>query len=259
MNKQQQIEDRLMPRDIAHLQAILDIKGEATVKRNDRLDLNKLLGVDYIIEYKDGRNPIYIDIKTSDKYDWARSFYFETRTKYSDTGNIINSWALAEHTKSYDHYTIFSYPHRIVIIPSISIRYALNIMDKSKLRYKKDYTYTGDLCIKESCIIGVNDRELLSKLHITVYDFLEGEIRRGSVEYLMQFEELLEAYIKAVDESFITKDYTKVEQIREQLEALQRWEELEYRADIILIKSDDSDIIEYLEDYEKGVVKSLLS
>lgn len=243
MNKEQLIEDRLMSRDLAHLQAILDIKGEAIVKKNSKLDLNKLLGVDYIIEYKDGRNPIYVDVKTSDRYDYARSFYFETRTKYHDTGNIINSWALAEHTKLSNHYTIFSYPHRIVIIPSISIRYVLNIMDKKKFRYKKDYTYTGDPCTKESCIIGVNDKELLSKLHITVYDFLEGEIRRGSAEYLMILEELLNAYIQAVD----ANDYTKVAQIREQLEALQRWEELEYRADLILMESDDPNIKEYMD------------
>lgn len=246
MNKEQAIETKLMPRDLAHLQAILDIKGEATVRRNDNLDLNKLLGVDYIIEYKDKeKNPIYIDIKTSDKYDYARSFYFETRTKYSDTGNIINSWAIAEHSKLSNHYTIFSYPHRLIIIPSIAMRYVLRNIDKRKFRYKKDYTYTGDPCIKESCIIGVNDRELLSKLHITVYDFLEEGIRRGSIEYLMELERLLEAYMKAVDESFTTKDYTELIQIREQLEALNRFEELEYRADMILKDSKDSDVVEY--------------
>ena len=41
MNKEQAIETKLMPRDLAHLQAILDIKGEATVRRCDRLDWNK--------------------------------------------------------------------------------------------------------------------------------------------------------------------------------------------------------------------------
>lgn len=247
MNKEQLIEDRLMPRDIAHLQAILDIKGEAIVRKNNNLTLNKDLGIDYIIEYKDGRkNPIYIDIKTSDRYDWARSFYFETRTKYSDTGNIINSWALADHTKLSNHYTIFSYPHRLIIIPSIAMRYVLMNINRKKLRYKKDYTYTGDICVKESCIIGVNDRELLSKLHITIYDFLEEGIRRGDIKYLMEIEELLEAYIKAVDESFTTKDYTKLIQIREQLEALNRFEELEYKADLMLSKSDDLNIKEYM-------------
>ena len=245
MNEQQKIEDRLMPRDIAHLQAIM--KGKATVKRNDRLDLNKLLGVDYIIEYKDKKkNPIYIDIKTSDKYDWARAFYFETKTKYMDSGNEILSWALAEHTKLSRHFTIISYPHRIGIIPSIAMRYVLKNINKEKLRYKKDYTYSGDPCVKESCIIGVNDRELLSKLHIKVFDFLENEIRMGDVKYLMQFEELLEAYIKAVDESFITNDCTKVEQLRKELEALNRFEELEYRADLMIMESDDSDIQEYM-------------
>lgn len=249
MNKQQQIENRLMPRDIAHLQAILDIKGEATVKKNTKLDLNKLLGVDYIIEYKDGRNPLYIDIKTSDKYDFAKAVYLETRTKYLDTGNIINSWALADHTKLSNHYTIFSYPHRLIIIPSIAMRYVLKNINKEKLRYKKDYTYTGDPCIKESCIIGVKDIELLNKLHITVYDFLEGEIRRGSVEYLMILEELLEAYIQAVN----ANDYIKVAQIREQLEALNRYEELEYKADLMLSKSDDPDIKEYMDSVKKRV------
>ena len=148
MNKEQAIETKLMPRDIAHLQAILDIKGEATVRRCDRLDWNKDLGIDYIIQYSNrDKSDIYIDIKTSDRYDYARSFYFETRTKYSDTGNVINSWALAEHTKLSNHYTIFSYPHRLIIIPSIAMRYVLKNIDKEKLRYKKDYTYTGDPCI----------------------------------------------------------------------------------------------------------------
>ena len=247
MNKEQLIEDRLMPRDLAHLQAILDIKGEATVKRCDRLDWNRDLGIDYIIQYSNrDKSDIYIDIKTSDKYDWARSLYFETRTQYQDTGNVINSWALADHTKLSNHYTIFSYPHRLIIIPSIAMRYVLRNIDKRKFKYKKDFTYRGEPCIKESCIIGVNDRELLSKLHITVYDFLEEGIRRGDIKYLMEIEELLEAYIKAVDESFTTKDYTKVEQIREQLEALNRFEELEYRADMILIKSDDLNVKEYM-------------
>ena len=249
MNKEQAIETKLMPRDIAHLQAILDIKGEATVRRCDRLDWNKDLGIDYIIQYSNrDKSDIYIDIKTSDKYDWARSLYFETRTKYSDTGNVINSWALAEHTKLSNHYTIFSYPHRLIIIPSIAMRYVLKNIDKRKFRYKKDYTYTGDLCVKESCIIGVNDRELLSKLHITIYDFLEnGEIRKGDVKYLMEIEELLEAYIQAVDESFTTKDYTKLIQIRDKLEALNRYEELLYRADLMIMESDDPDIKEYMD------------
>ena len=140
MNKEQAIETKLMPRDIAHIQAILDIKGEATVRRCDRLDWNKDLGVDYIIEYKDKRkNSIYVDIKTSDRYDWARSFYFETRTKYMDSGNEILSWGLAEHTKLSNHYTIFSYPHRLIIIPSISMRYVLKNIDKRKFRYKKGF------------------------------------------------------------------------------------------------------------------------
>ena len=248
MNKEQAIETKLMPRDIAHLQAILDIKGEATVRRCDRLDWNRDLGIDYIIQYSNrDKSDIYIDIKTSDKYDWARSLYFETRTQYQDTGNVINSWALAEHTKLSNHYTIFSYPHRLIIIPSIAIRYVLKNIDKRKFRYKKDYTYTGDPCIKESCIIGVNDRELLSKLHITVYDFLEEGIKRGDIKYLMEIEELLEAYIKAVDESFTTKDYTKLIQIREQLEALNRYEELEYRADLMLKDSKDLDVVEYMD------------
>ena len=244
MNKEQAIETKLMPRDIAHLQAILDIKGEATVRRCDRLDWNKDLGIDYIIQYSSrDKSDIYIDIKTSDKYDWARSFYFETRTKYSDTGNIINSWALAEHTKLSNHYTIFSYPHRLIIIPSIAMRYVLKNVDRRKFRYKKDYTYTGDPCIKESCIIGVKDIELLSKLHITIYDFLDnGEIKKGSVEYLMILEELLDAYIQAVD----ANDYTEVTRIREQLEALNRFEELEYRADLMIMESDDPDIKEYM-------------
>lgn len=243
MNKEQLIEDRLIPRDIAHLQAILDIKGEATVKRCDRLDWNRDLGIDYIIEYKDKeKNPIYIDIKTSDRYNYARTFYFETRTQYCDTGHVINSWAYAEHTKLKNHFTVFSYPNRIVIMPSKSMRYVLRNIDKRKFKYKKDFTYRGEPCIKESCIIGVNDKELLNKLHITVYDFLEGEIRRGSVEYLMILEELLEAYIQAVD----ANDYIKVARVREQLEALNRYEELEYRADLILKDSKDLDIIEYM-------------
>ena len=62
----------------------------------------------------------------------------------------------------------------------------------------------------------------------------------------MEIEELLEAYIKAVEESFTTKDYTEVTQIREQLEALNRFEELEYRADLMLKDSKDSEIIEYM-------------
>ena len=62
----------------------------------------------------------------------------------------------------------------------------------------------------------------------------------------MEIEELLEAYIQAVDESFITNDYTKVKQIREQLEALQRWEELEYRADTIIKKEGDKETISIL-------------
>ena len=248
MNKEQAIETKLMPRDLAHLQAILDIKGEATVKRCDRLDWNRDLGIDYIIQYSNrDKSDIYIDIKTSDKYDFARAFYFETRTKYMDSGNEILSWGLANHTKHSGHFTIFSYPHRIVIIPSISMRYVLKNIDKRKFRYKKDYTYTGDLCIKESCIIGVNDRELLSKLHITIYDFLEEGIRKGDIKYLMEIEELLEAYIKAVDESFTTKDYIKVEQIKKELEELNRFEELEYRADLMISESNDPDIKEYMD------------
>ena len=247
MNKQQAIETKLMPRDLAHLQAILDIKGGATVKRCDRLDWNRDLGIDYIIEYKDKeKNPIYIDIKTSDRYNYARSFYFETRTKYSDTGHVINSWAYAEHTKLKNHFTVFSYPNRIVIMPSKSMRYVLKNIDKRKFKYKKDFTYRGEPCVKESCIIGVNDKELLSKLNIIVYDFLEEGIRRGDIKYLMEIEELLEAYIKAVDESFTTKDYTELIQIREKLEALNRFEELEYRADLMIMESDDPDIIEYM-------------
>lgn len=254
MNKEQAIETKLMPRDLAHLQAILDIKGEATVRRCDRLDWNRDLGIDYIIEYKDKeKNPIYIDIKTSDRYDFAKSYYFETRTQYCDTGHVINSWAYAEHTKLKNHFTVFSYPNRIVIIPSISMRYVLKNIDKRKFKYKKDFTYRGEPCIKESCIIGVNDRELLSKLHITIYDFLQEGIRKGSIEYLMELERLLEAYMKAVDESFTTKDYTKVAQIREQLEALNRFEELEYRADLMLSKSDDPDIKECMDSVKKRV------
>ena len=246
MNKQQQIENRLMPRDLAHLQAILDIKGGATVKRCDRLDWNRDLGIDYIIECEN-KNPIYIDIKTSDRYNYARSFYFETRTQYCDTGHVINSWAYAEHTKLKNHFTAFSYPNRIVIMPSKSMRYVLKNIDKRKFKYKKDFTYRGEPCIKESCIIGVNDKELLSKLNIIVYDFLEEGIRRGDIKYLMEIEELLEAYMKAVDESFTTKDYTELIQIREKLETLNRFEELEYRADLMIMESDDPEIKEYMD------------
>ena len=59
--------------------------------------------------------------------------------------------------------------------------------------------------------------------------------------------------IKAVDESFTTKDYTKVARIREQLEALNRDEELLYRADLMIMESDDTDIVEYMDSVKKRV------
>lgn len=245
LKEQQAIEDSNKERDLNHLQAILDLKGTgATVKENTCMATNKALGVDYIIKMKDGKE-IWIDVKTSCKHDFMSSYYFETRTKYCDTGNIINSWGYADHTKLKNHYTVFAYEHRIVLIKSNRMRYVLKHISKNRFKYRYDRSYKGDKCIKESIII--SDRELLNKLNLLVYDFINGELRKGDVNYLMEVIDLIQAYMAAIDKAFKTNDFTEVMEVLNKLEAISRDDELIYKVDEILMKSGDEEVIEFLK------------
>lgn len=218
--KEQNIEDANKQRDLEHLQSILNLKDSgATVEINKSIATNKALGTDYIIKMPSGEE-IWLDVKTSSRHDWCSSYYFETTTKYCDTGRIINSWGYADHTKLKNHWTAFAYDHRIVLIQSKRMRYVLKHISKNKFRYRTDKSYRGDKCIKESIIIG--DRELLNKLNLIVYDFINGEIRKGSVEYLMEVIDLIQAYTAAIDKASKTNDFTEVMEVLDELEAISR-------------------------------------
>lgn len=238
---EQTIEDNNKQRDLKHLQLILDLKGTgATVEENKCMTTNKVLGIDYIIKMTDNTE-IWVDVKSSKKHDFKSSFYFETRTKYCDTGNIIDSWAYEDHTKLKNHWTAFTYDHRIVLIKSCIMRSVLKSITKNKFKYRYDKSYRGNKCIKESIII--TDRELLNKLNLIVYDFIEGEIKKGDVKYLMEVQELIQAYTAAINKA----DFTEVMEILDKLEAICRDEELIYKIDEMLMKSGDPEIVEFLK------------